>query len=629
MTKKQKKLRFRICTAALAFAIFFAVERIFLQEWEVYFTFIPYFAIYLWIGYDILLRAVRNIRSGQIFDENLLMALATIGALVIGFLPNGEAEFHEAVFVMLFYQAGELFQSVAVGKSRRSIRALLAIRPDTAVLLRDGKTVTVSPDALSPGDRILVRPGERVPVDGRILSGVSSLDTAALTGESLPRDVAVGDAVYSGSVNLVSPLTVEVLRIASESTATRILDLVQNATEKKAKSENFISRFARYYTPVILFSALFLAFLPPLFSGHFATAFLPWFTRALTFLVISCPCALVISVPLSFFSGIGAAGRRGILVKGSMYLETLAGVKTAVFDKTGTLTRGVFQISEILPNGISESELLTLAASVEANSTHPLARAITAAVPLPHRVPVEALCEHAGRGLSAMVPGGRVLVGNRAFLAENGIPLPRVERDEETVIHVAREGEYLGAIFLRDTPRDGAAAALSALADMGIDTVMLTGDRASVARRVAEEIGVSRYHAECMPGDKVRLLEEILASAKDGQRVAFVGDGINDAPALARADCGVAMGALGSDAAIEAADVVLMNDDPETLVTAIRLSKRTRRIVGENIGFTLCVKAAVLALGAFGLCPMWLAVFADVGVAFLAILNAMRAGREA
>ncbi len=630
MTRKQKRLGFRILSALALFLAFFAMEHAFLSKWEVYFTFIPYFLIYLWIGYDVLLRAFRNIRGGQIFDENLLMTVATLGALSIGFLPNGEAEFHEAVFVMLFYQAGEWFQSIAVGKSRRSIRALLQIRPDSANLCQDEETVCVSPDTLSVGDRILIRPGERVPTDGVVLVGSSALDMAALTGESLPREVAPDGEVYSGSVNLHAVLEVRVTRPASESTASRILDLVQSASEKKARSENFISRFARYYTPFVLFSAVLLALLPPLFSGSFGESFLLWFTRALTFLVISCPCALVISVPLSYFSGIGAASRMGVLVKGSMYLESLAEVRTAVFDKTGTLTSGAFRVTSVRATMVSDAALLQLAASAESASTHPLARAVVSAVS-GDLLPAEEVVEHSGRGISCRINGKALLAGKASFLLENGAACPEEDPPQQggSEIHVAYDGSYYGVIALSDAPRENAAETVEALSKMGVESVMLTGDRAPAARLVAESLGIRRYIAECMPEDKVNALEKILSEgASRNSRVAFVGDGINDAPALTRADCGIAMGGLGSDAAIEASDIVLMQDDLASLVSAIALSKRTRRIVKENIAFTLSVKAAVLLFGAFGLCPMGLAVFADVGVAFLAILNAMRAGKK-
>lgn len=578
--------------------------------------FIPvaYFVTYLIIGWDILWKAARNIKNGQVFDENFLMAVATIGAFAT-------AEYAEAVFVMLFYQTGELFQDYAVGKSRKSIAALMDIRPDTANLeLENGELEEVDPEDVDVGAVIVVKPGERVPLDGVVLSGTSSLDTAALTGESMPRDVAPGDAVMSGCVNQTGLLRVQVTRPCEESTVAKILELVETAAEKKAVSEQFITRFARYYTPCVVMSAAALAVIPPLLVGNWGE----WFHRALIFLVISCPCALVISVPLSFFGGIGGASKRGILVKGSNDLEALARADTVVFDKTGTLTHGTFTVTALHPeNGFREETLLETTALAEQFSDHPIALSLRSAwggEADPRRTAdVE---EIAGHGVCAVVDGKRVCAGNSRLmdrLQTNWQPcnLPG------TVIHVTVEGVYAGHIIISDGLKEDAAEAISGLKRSGIrKTVLLTGDTETTAKSVAETLGMDIYHAELLPNHKVEQVERLLAESAG--KLVFVGDGINDAPVLTRADIGIAMGALGSDAAIEAADIVLMDDKPSKIVTAIRISRKTMRIVRQNIWFALGVKFGVLILGALGYANMWMAVFADVGVAFIAILNAMR-----
>ena len=582
--------------------------------------FIPvgYLIAYLIAGWDVLYKALRNIKNGQVFDENFLMAIATVGAFAT-------AEYAEAVFVMLFYQTGELFQSYAVGKSRRSIAALMDIRPDTAnVELPDGSTEEVDPEDMTVGQTIVVKPGERVPLDGTILSGASSLDTAALTGESTPRDVAPGDAVISGCVNLSGVLRVRVDRLSHESTVSKILDLVENASEKKAVSEQFITRFARYYTPCVVLAAAALAILPPLLLGG---GWGDWIHRALIFLVVSCPCALVISVPLSFFGGIGASSRCGILVKGSTYLETLARTETVVFDKTGTLTQGTFTVSEIRPRpGFDKKTLLETAALAEIWSDHPISLSLRSACGASLETSrVSNVEEIAGHGVTALVDGKAVAVGNRRLMERMGIAPEESDSAAGTVVHVAAEHAYAGSILISDLLKEDASAAIAALKTCGVKrTVMLTGDSEVAARAVASQVGVDEFHAGLLPADKVQRVEAILADKRRRGAVAFVGDGINDAPVLSRADIGIAMGALGSDAAIEAADIVLMDDKPSRIAVAIGISRKTVRIVGQNIAFALTVKFAVLILGALGHASMWMAVFADVGVAFLAILNAMR-----
>ena len=573
-----------------------------------------YLAAYLIIGWDILYGAVRNILRGRIFDEDFLMAIATVGAFAT-------AEYAEAVFVMLFFQTGELFEEYAVGKSRKSIAALMDIRPDTANLEgEDGTTQEVDPEEVEVGAVIVVKPGERVPLDGVVLSGTSALDTAALTGESAPREVAPGDSVISGCVNQTGVLRVKVTRPCEESTVSKILELVESAGEKKAVSEQFITRFARYYTPCVVIAAALLAVVPPLFVGGWGD----WFHRALIFLVISCPCALVISVPLSFFGGIGGASRCGILVKGSNYLEALAKTETVVFDKTGTLTRGTFTVTSIHPeHGVTEETLLEPAALAEQYSDHPISLSLKAAWgkdPDPRRV--TAVEESAGYGVRAAVDGKRVCVGSHRLMEQEGAAWTACDRPG-TQIHVTADGVYAGFILISDLPKEDAAAALADLKRSGVKrTVLLTGDTAATAAAVAQELGVDAFHAELLPHHKVERVEELLAQT--GGTLVFVGDGINDAPVLTRADIGIAMGALGSDAAIEAADIVLMDDKPSKIAAAIRISRKTLWIVRQNIAFALGVKFGVLILGALGFANMWMAVFADVGVAFLAILNAMR-----
>ena len=573
-----------------------------------------YLIPYLIIGWDILWKALRNLRNGQVFDENFLMAIATVGAFAT-------AEYAEAVFVMLFFQIGELFEQYAVGKSRQSIAALMDIRPDTANLEgEDGTTEEVDPEEVEVGAVIVVKPGERIPLDGVVLSGISALDTAALTGEAAPREVVPGDNVISGCVNQSGVLRVKVTRPCEESTVSKILELVESAGEKKAVSEQFITRFARYYTPCVVLAAALLAIIPPLFVGGWGD----WFHRALIFLVISCPCALVISVPLSFFGGIGGASRCGILVKGSNYLEALAKAETVVFDKTGTLTCGTFTVTSLHPeNGFTEETLLETAALAEQYSDHPISLSLKAAwkkEPDPRRV--TAVEESAGYGVRAVVDGRRVCVGSHRLMEQEGVVWNACDRPG-TQIHVAADGVYAGFILISDLPKEDAAAALAELKRSGVKrTVLLTGDTAATAAAVAKELGVDEFHAELLPHHKVERVEELLAQT--GGTLVFVGDGINDAPVLTRADIGIAMGALGSDAAIEAADIVLMDDKPSKIAAAIRISRKTLQIVRQNIVFALGVKFGVLILGALGMASMWMAVFADVGVAFLAILNAMR-----
>ena len=571
---------------------------------------------YLVIGWDVLWRAVRNIAHGQVFDENFLMAIATVGALFIG-------EYAEAVFVMLFYQVGELFQSYAVGKSRQSIAALMEIRPDYANVERDGQVEQVDPDEVAVGETILIKAGERVPLDGVVLEGRSDLDTAALTGESLPREVQSGDDVISGCVNLTGLLKVRVTKAFEESTVSKILDLVENAGSKKAKAENFITKFARYYTPAVVIAAVALAVLPPLIG---AMTWSESLHRALIFLVISCPCALVISVPLSFFGGIGGASKAGVLVKGGAYLEVLSRTQIVVFDKTGTLTKGVFNVTAIHPETCGEDQLLELAALAESWSEHPIARSLREAygkdVDAGRVADVE---ERSGRGVRAVVDGTEIFVGNDKLMDDIGVswhPCHRVG----TTVHVASEGEYLGHIVISDEVKEDAARAVSDLKALGVArTVMLTGDAQAVGESVGKQLGLDEVHAQLLPADKVERVEELLAQKTGKGCLAFVGDGINDAPVLSRADVGIAMGGLGSDAAIEAADVVLMDDKPSKIAVAIRIAQKTLVIVRQNIVFALGVKALVLVLGALGQANMWEAVFADVGVSVIAILNAMRA----
>ena len=627
LTRKQRKLLVRILVSAAIFLPLFLLEESgALAALPSPLIGLALFLIpYVLIGYDVLWKAIRNLLHGRIFDECFLMLVATVGALILGFLPGAEAENAEAVGVMLFYQVGELFQSVAVGKSRRSISALMQIRPDVATLLSDGEEREVDPEEVPIGAYILVRPGERIPLDGCITEGSSAIDTSALTGESVPREVAPGDSVISGCVNLTGVLTVRTEKCFGESTVSRILSLVENSTDAKAKSERFITRFARYYTPAVVFAALLLALIPPLFTGF---DFVPWIARALTFLVVSCPCALVISVPLSFFGGIGGASKQGILVKGANYFEALASLETVVFDKTGTLTRGRFSVVELLPQEGTDAEtLLYLSAHAECRSPHPIALSLREAYGKePELARVTEVTEHPGFGVTATVDGARVAVGNERLMQEL-LPAPFSPTVSAfgTVAHIARDGVYLGAVVIADEVKEDSRETVAALKRLGIrETVMLTGDRPETAERIASTLGIDTVHASLLPDEKVRLTETMLQNKTAGKTLVFVGDGINDAPALARADVGIAMGALGSDAAIEAADIVLMDDSPSAIVTAIRIARKTLQIVRQNIFFAIFIKVLVMVLAAFGLASMWLAVFADVGVAVIAILNAMR-----
>lgn len=616
MTKKQKKTLVRIIVSACllggayAFASFFD-----LPWWAEFLIFLVPYGV---IGWDILFKAGRNIAHGQIFDENFLMCIATIGAFAI-------KEYPEAVFVMLFYQVGELFQSYAVGKSRRSIAEMMDIRPDYANISRDGQLVKVDPEEVKIGDVITVKPGERVPLDGVIISGKSALDTAALTGESLPRDVEAGDDVISGCVNIGGVLEIRVTKEFGQSTVSKILDLVENSSSKKAKAENFITKFARYYTPCVVISALLLAVIPPLVIGG---GWGEWIERALIFLVISCPCALVISVPLSFFGGIGGASRNGILVKGGNYLEVLSKAECVVFDKTGTLTKGVFNVTAIHPDRCSEAELLELAAMAEYYSDHPISRSLKEAYS--KETDTERLGEIkeiSGHGVEAVIDGKMVSVGNDKLMEKEGVkwhPCHNVG----TTVHVAEDGEYLGHIVISDEVKADSQEAIKLLKLAGIEkTVMLTGDAKRVGEDIAGKLGLDEVHTQLLPSDKVDRVEKLIEEKGKGSLV-FVGDGINDAPVLSRADVGIAMGAIGSDAAIEAADIVLMDDKPSKIAKAIHIAKRTMRIVRQNIVFALSVKLVVMIMGAFGAANMWEAVFADVGVSVIAILNSMRAMRK-
>ena len=583
-----------------------------------------YLVPYLVAGWDTLKEAAESLAHGEALDENFLMSVATIGALAIGFLPEAATQFPEAVFVMLFFQVGELFEGIAEGRSRKSIAHLMDICPDTANLEQDGEIKVVPCEALKAGDMIVIKPGEKVPVDGVVKEGTSSVDTVALTGESVPRKIEAGDEILSGCVNLSGVLRVKVAKEFGESTASRILELVEHASEHKSRSENFITRFARVYTPIVVAAAVLLAVVPTLLGGAFST----WLYRALMFLVVSCPCALVLSVPLAFFGGIGGASRKGILVKGSNYLEALSRMETVVFDKTGTLTEGVFEVVAVHPEIIEEKELLHLAAHVERFSTHPIAASLRAAYPEENDdCVIEDVHELSGKGIEAVVNGHKVCVGNPSMMELVGAEWHDCEK-AGTIIHVSQDGIYLGHIVIADRIKADAAEAVSALKAQGVaKTVMLTGDHEAVGKAVAEEIGIDEWHAGLMPADKVSRVEALLAAKPSGSTLAFVGDGINDAPVLARADIGIAMGALGSDAAIEAADVVLMDDKPSKVAVAAGIARRTLRIARENTWFSIGIKILVLLLAAFGVATMWMAVFADVGVTVLAVLNAMRALR--
>lgn len=590
-----------------------------------------YLVPYLLIGHDTLGEALEGIAKGDMFNEDFLMSVATIGALCIGFLPGAETQFPEAVFVMLFFQVGELFEGYAEGRSRESISHLMDIRPDVANVERDEKVESVKPEDVKVGETIVVRPGEKIPLDGIIVEGVTSLNTIALTGESCPRDVEEKDEVVSGCINLTGVIRVKTTKTFGESTVSKIIRLVESADENKSRSESFITRFAHVYTPIVVFAALALAFIPPFFSADgYATAFSTWLYRALIFLVVSCPCALVISVPLSFFGGIGAASRRGILIKGSGYMDTLANLGTVVFDKTGTLTHGEFAVEAVHPSDFDEHELLHLAAHVEHFTTHPIGAALRNAFPSEaiDGCKIEEVEEITGRGIRAKVSGRTVCVGNGKMMEDIGLEAHNCHL-AGTIIHVAVDGKYAGHIVINDKIKEDSAEAITSLKRLGVEkTVMLTGDREAVGKDVAERLGLDEYHAELLPADKVAHVERLIREKAEGKSLAFVGDGINDAPVLKRADVGIAMGALGSDAAIEAADVVLMDDKPSKISTAIGIARRTIHIARENVMFAIGVKVAVLLLATVGLGNMWMAVFADVGVTVLAVLNAMRTLRK-
>ena len=623
----KKKLIRIILTAVLLAGAWLVEHFAALPMWQVL---LVYLVPYLVISYDVLGEAVEGIMEGDPFDENFLMSIATIGALLIGFLPGAEPQFIEGVFVMLFFQLGELFEHYAEDKARDSISELMDIRPDVANVERNGVVASVSPEEVKIGETVIVKPGEKIPLDGRVLEGTSSLNTVALTGESMPRDVSAGMEVISGCVNLSGVLKVQVEKAYSESTAAKIIQLVEEAGDNKSRSESFIRRFARVYTPIVVIAALALAVIPPFFYDSYAPAFGVWLYRALTFLVVSCPCALVISIPLTFFAGIGGASHKGILIKGGNYMDALAKLSTVVFDKTGTLTRGTFDVEAIHPEKLSEHELLHLAAHVERYSTHPIALALRMAYANEKdNCTVEDIQETAGQGITATVNNQKVSVGNSRLMATLGITIPTCKRCTShagTIVHVAIDGEYAGHIVISDQLKADAVKAIESLKQLGVSkTVMLSGDKREVVEQVAEQTKVTEYYAELLPTGKVKHVERLIAEKNAGETIAFVGDGINDAPVLARADVGIAMGALGSDAAIEAADVVLMDDKPSKIALAIELSCRTIFIAKENAWFAIGIKVAVLLLATFGMASMGLAVFADVGVMVLAVLNAMRA----
>ena len=623
----KKKLIRIILTAVLLVGAWLVEHFAALPMWQVL---LVYLVPYLVISYDVLGEAVEGIMEGDPFDENFLMSIATIGALLIGFLPSAEPQFIEGVFVMLFFQLGELFEHYAEDKARDSISELMDIRPDVANVERNGVVASVSPEEVKIGETVIVKPGEKIPLDGRVLEGASSLNTVALTGESMPRDVSAGMEVISGCVNLSGVLKVQVEKAYSESTAAKIIQLVEEAGDNKSRSESFIRRFARVYTPIVVIAALALAVIPPFFYDSYAPAFGVWLYRALTFLVVSCPCALVISIPLTFFAGIGGASHKGILIKGGNYMDALSKLSTVVFDKTGTLTRGTFDVEAIHPERLSEHELLHLAAHVERYSTHPIALALRMAYANEKdNCTVEDIQETAGQGITATVNNQKVSVGNSRLMATLGVTIPTCKRCTShagTIVHVAVEDEYAGHIVISDQLKADAVKAIESLKQLGVSkTVMLSGDKREVVEQVAEQTKVTEYYAELLPTDKVKHVERLIAEKNAGETIAFVGDGINDAPVLARADVGIAMGALGSDAAIEAADVVLMDDKPSKIALAIELSCRTIFIAKENAWFAIGIKVAVLLLATFGMASMGLAVFADVGVMVLAVLNAMRA----
>lgn len=624
MGSKTKVKIARIVCSAVLLGVAYAVEHAFdLQLWQALLLYLLPYAV---AGYDVVLEAWESITEGECFNEDLLMTIATVGALLIGFVPNGSPMFDEAVFVMLFFQVGEVFEHLASDNSKKSIAKLMDIRPDSATVERDGQLLTISPEEVELGEIIVVKPGDRVPVDAEIVEGSTSLDTVALTGESVPRDATVGDNIISGCVNLSGVVHARVTHLFEDSTATRIIKLVENSNQNKSKSESFIRRFSRVYTPAVVYSAIALAFLPPLLSGDFVGNASTWVVRALTFLIASCPCALVVSVPLAFFGGIGAASKEGILIKGSAYIDTLSTLDTVAFDKTGTLTEGVFEVLAVHPQTISEKDLLHLASHVEMHSTHPIAAALRAAYPSEDDgCVITDVKEIAGQGICANVNGKSVAVGNCALMESVGAFWKEC-KNHGTIIHVAVDGTYMGHIVISDRERADAPAAITSLKNVGVSkVVMLTGDKRDVAEEIAAKMGITEVRSELLPQDKVAAVEGLLAKKAAGKSLAFVGDGINDAPVLARADVGVAMGVLGSDAAIEAADVVLMDDKLSKLSKAVKIARHTLGIAKQNIVFAIGVKVAILILAAFGLAPMWLAVFGDTGVMVLAVLNSTRA----
>ena len=624
MSSKTKVKIARIVCSAVLLGIAYAVEHAFdLQLWQALLLYLLPYAV---AGYDVVLEAWESITEGECFNEDLLMTIATVGALLIGFVPNGSPMFDEAVFVMLFFQVGEVFEHLASDNSKKSIAKLMDIRPDSATVERDGQLLTISPDEVKLGEIIVVKPGDRVPVDAEIVEGSTSLDTVALTGESVPRDATVGDNIISGCVNLSGVVRARVTHLFEDSTASRIIKLVESSNQNKSKSERFIRRFSRVYTPAVVYSAIALAFLPPLLSGDFVANASTWAVRALTFLIASCPCALVVSVPLAFFGGIGAASKEGILIKGSAYIDMLSTLDTVAFDKTGTLTEGVFEVLAVHPQAIGEKDLLHLASHVEMHSTHPIAAALRAAYPSEDDdCVITDIKEIAGQGICANVNGKSVAVGNCALMESVGASWKACE-NHGTIIHVAVDGTYMGHIVISDRERADAPAAIASLKNVGVSkVVMLTGDKRDVAEEIAAKMGITEVRSELLPQDKVAAVEGLLAQKTAGKSLAFVGDGINDAPVLARADVGVAMGGLGSDAAIEAADVVLMDDKLSKLSKAVKIARHTLGIAKQNIVFAIGVKVAVLILAAFGLAPMWLAVFGDIGVMVLAVLNSTRA----
>ena len=624
MSSKTKVKIARIVCSAVLLVVAYVIEHAFdLQLWQALLLYLLPYAV---AGYDVVLEAWESITEGECFNEDLLMTIATIGALLIGFVPNGSPMFDEAVFVMLFFQVGEVFEHLASDNSKKSIAKLMDIRPDSATVERDGQLLTISPEEVKLGEIIVIKPGDRVPVDAEIVEGSTSLDTVALTGESVPRDATVGDNIISGCVNLSGVVRARVTHLFEDSTASRIIKLVESSNQNKSKSEKFIRRFSRVYTPAVVYSAIALAFLPPLLSGDFVANASTWAVRALTFLIASCPCALVVSVPLAFFGGIGAASKEGILIKGSAYIDMLSTLDTVAFDKTGTLTEGVFEVLAVHPQAIGEKDLLHLASHVEMHSTHPIAAALRAAYPSEDDdCVITDIKEIAGQGICANVNGKSVAVGNSALMESVGASWKACE-NHGTIIHVAVDGTYMGHIVISDRERADAPAAIASLKNVGVSrVVMLTGDKRDVAEEIAAQMGITEVRSELLPQDKVSAVEGLLAQKTAGKSLAFVGDGINDAPVLARADVGVAMGGLGSDAAIEAADVVLMDDKLSKLSKAVKIARHTLGIAKQNIVFAIGVKVAVLILAAFGLAPMWLAVFGDIGVMVLAVLNSTRA----